>query len=281
MFEQGEIHSKVQLASTYSPAKKYKVSSWYATPKFDGVRAVFVSQRGLFTRNDKPINGLDLMAEELERECESRGLSFVDGELIVAGKGFQDSQSAVMSAEHPAKSQVEFHVFAAGGDFSNTADMLKAIPDCQKAHIFKVHSILIPNTPKSVEYACMEFTANGYEGVVLRHPDVPYHSGRSNHLLKYKLFKEADFRIVGMMDGEGRLAGTLGSIVVEGEVNGVHVRSCVGTGLTDDDRKRLHQNTNIVGKLLTVKYQALTEKPDKEGFYSLRFPSFIGVKEDR
>ncbi len=281
MFEQGEIHSNVQLANTYSPAKKYKVASWYATPKFDGVRAVFVPQQGFFTRNDKAINGFDYMAEALERECTSRGLSFVDGELIVAGKGFQDSQSAVMSAEHPAKSNVEFHVFAAGGDFSDTADMLKAIPDCQKAHIFKVHSMLILNTPKAVDDACRSFCAQGYEGVVLRHPDIPYHAGRSNHLLKYKLFKETDLRIVGMIDGEGRLVGTLGSLVVEGEINGLKVRSCVGTGLTDADREKLYQDTNIVGKLLTVKYQVLTEKPDKEGIYSLRFPSFIGIKQDR
>ena len=205
----------------------------------------------------------------------------MDGELIVAGKGFQDSQSAVMSAEHPAKSNVEFHAFAAGGDFSDTADMLAAIPDCQKANVFKVNSIVIPNTPKAVDNVCRQFTAMGYEGVVLRHPHVAYHDGRNGYLLKYKLFKEADLRIVGMVDGEGRLVGTLGSLVVEGEVEGVQVRSCVGTGLTDDDRKRLYQNADVVGKLLTVKYQALTEKPDKEGFYSLRFPSFIGVKEDR
>ena len=63
MFTQGNVHGKVQLASTYSPAKKYKVASWFATPKFDGVRAVFIPQQGFFTRNDKVINGFDYMAE--------------------------------------------------------------------------------------------------------------------------------------------------------------------------------------------------------------------------
>ena len=88
-------------------------------------------------------------------------------------------------------------------------------------------------------------------------------------------------RIVGVIEGEGRLAGTLGSLVVEGTVEGKAVRSCVGTGLTDEDRKILSQDNHLIGKVLTVKYQAITDKPDKEGFYSLRFPSFIGVKEDR
>ena len=99
--------------------------------------------------------------------------------------------------------------------------------------------------------------------------------------MKYKFFKEADLRIVGVIDGEGRLAGTLGSLVVEGETEGLLVRSCVGTGLTDEDRKILSQDAHLVGKVLTVKYQAITDKPDKEGFYSLRFPVVIGVKEDR
>ena len=102
--------------------------------------------------------------------------------------------------------------------------MLKAIPDNPEARIFKVNSEAIPNTFEAVEGACRKFTEQGYEGVVLRHPDVPYHEGRSNHLLKYKFFKEADLRIVGIIDGEGRLAGTLGSLTVEGIAEGKQVR---------------------------------------------------------
>ncbi|MBQ7594662.1 MAG: hypothetical protein IJU48_09960 [Synergistaceae bacterium] len=98
--------------------------------------------------------------------------------------------------------------------------------------------------------ACRKFTAMGYEGVVPRHPDVPYHEGWSNHLLKYKFFKEADLRIVGVIDGEGRLAGTLGSLEVEGTVEGLRVRSCVGTGMTDEDRKIFSQDAYLIGKVL-------------------------------
>ena len=69
--------------------------------------------------------------------------------------------------------------------------------------------------------------------------------------------------------------------MVEGEINGLRVRACVGTGLTDKDRKILNEDKHIVGKTLSLKYQAITDRPDKEGYYSLRFPTFIGVKEDR
>ena len=273
--------NKVQLANPYNPAKNYKVASWFATPKFDGVRAVFIPDRGFFTRNDKPIYGLNHMAATLQEFCVIRGLSFVDGELVLAGGSFQASQSAILAAQHDEKSNIEFHVFAVGGSFKDTQEMLKELPDFPEDRIFRVESETIPNTFEAIENACRKFTQQGYEGVVLRHPDVPYYEGRSNHLLKYKFFKEADLWIVGVIDGEGRLAGTLGSLVVEGTVDGLRVRSCVGTGLTDEDRKILSQDAHLIGKVLTVKYQAITDKPDKEGFYSLRFPVVIGIKEDR
>ena len=273
--------NKVQLANPYNPAKNYKVAHWFATPKFDGVRAVFIPDRGFFTRNDKPVSGLDSMASVLQEFCTERGLSFVDGELVLAGGSFQASQSAILAAQHDEKSNIEFHVFAVGGSFKDTHEMLQELPDFPDARIFRVQSETIPNTFEAVDEACRKFTAQGYEGVVLRHPDIPYYEGRSNHLLKYKFFKEADLLIVGIIDGEGRLAGTIGSLVVEGTIGGLLVRSCVGTGLTDEDRKILSQDSQLIGKVLTVKYQAITDKPDKEGFYSLRFPVVIGVKEDR
>ena len=271
----------VQLARQYDPAKNYKVASWFATPKFDGVRAVFIPEQGFFTRNNKPITGLDEMARVLDEECRTRGLSFVDGELIASGGSFQVSQSVILGSDHAGKSSIEYHVFAVGGDFRNTADMLRAIPNNPEARIFRVNSKAIPNTFEAIEESCRSFTWQGYEGVVLRHPDIPYFEGRSNHLLKYKFFKEADLRIIGIIEGEGRLAGTLGSLVVEGIVDGKNVKACVGTGLTDEDRNILYQDSQLVGKVATVKYQSITEKPDKNGYYSLRFPSFIGVKEDR
>lgn len=273
---------KVQLANTYNPDKKYKVPSWYASPKFDGVRAVFIPSQGFFTRNNKAISGLGHMAEVLEAECAKRKLTFVDGELIVGGGSFSDSQSAVMSAQHPAKDMIEFHIFAAGGEFSDTRSMLLQLPDSAVAKLFKVSSEEIPNTYEAVNEACRRYTAQGYEGVVLRHPEIPYHEGRSNHLLKYKFFNEAELRIIGAQEGEGRLVGTLGSLVVEGEIGGVMVRSSVGTGFTDKDRGMLYaEGEGLIGRMLTVNYQNVTEKPDKEGYFSLRFPSFAGIKEDR
>ena len=271
----------VQLANTYNPSKNYRVASWFASPKFDGVRAIFIPHCGFFTRNNKPIAGFKHMAEILERICTERGLLFVDGELVLKGSSFQASQSVILSAEHQRKSDVEYHVFAVGGVFPDTAHMLNALPDLPEENIFRVDSELITNSFEAIEQACGKFTAMGYEGVVLRDPSVPYYAGRNDALLKHKFFKEADLRISKAHEGTGKFAGTLGSLTVEGEIDGVKVRSNVGAGLTDEDRKIVFADKNLAGKILTVKYQALTDNPDRNGFYSLRFPAAIGIKEDR
>ena len=128
----------VQLANTYNPSKNYGVSAWYASPKLDGVRAIFIPRRGLFTRNKKALAGFDGIVDALEKICKVRGLSFVDGELIIAGKTFQATQGAILAAEHSDKEKAEFHVFAVGGDFQNTESMLKAIPH---EHYFASNSV--------------------------------------------------------------------------------------------------------------------------------------------
>lgn len=271
----------VQLANTYSPTKNYRVNSWFASPKLDGVRAVFIPGKGLFTRNNKPISGFVHMAEILDDICNVRGLSFIDGELVLKSSSFQASQSVILSAHHPDKSNVQFHVFAVGGNFSNTADMLAALPDSPEHNIFRVNSQLIPNTPHDIEQACNNFTAMGYEGVMLRDPSVHYSAGRSNHLLKHKPFKEADLMITAIHEGTGKLAGKLGSVTVEGVIDGHNVRADAGTGLTDDDREALFADNDLTGKIITIKYQSLTDKPNDEGYYSLRFPVIIGLKQDR
>ena len=252
----------VQLANTYDPSKNYNVSNWYASPKLDGVRAVFIPEKGLLTRNNKPLNGFNHMAEVLEKICTDRKLSFIDGELVITGRSFQASQGVILASEHDDKSLVEFHVFAVGGDFTDTASMLNAIPEDRQNNIFRVNSEFIPNTFQAIEDACRKFTDLGYEGVMLRNPETAYYNGRNDCLLKYKFFNEADLEIIEVNSDR--------SVTVQGKINGLDVRANVR-----------FSGENLTGQILSVKYQSITDKTDKQGFYSLRFPSAIGIKQDR
>ena len=69
----------VQLANTYNPSKNYGVDFWYASPKFDGVRAIFIAGEGLVTRTHKPLHGFDTLVKALGAICSTNRLSFIDG----------------------------------------------------------------------------------------------------------------------------------------------------------------------------------------------------------
>lgn len=271
----------LQLANTYDPQKKYNTSSWFATPKLDGIRAVYIPQQGFFSRKGNPLSGFGALAEELEILCAQRGLSFVDGEFIIPRRTFQAIQSVVLSERHADKRKVEYHVFAAGGDFRDTTAMLKALPEIPWLKIYRVPSERVRNARRAVTEACAKFSRAGYEGVMLRHPLTAYSFGRGNNLLKLKFFREADLRIVDAWEGEGRYEDMIGSVRVEGMVGDRPVRACVGSGFSIEDRYVLFEDEHLIGKTLTVKFQSVTDKADADGFFSIRFPSSGGVKEDR
>ena len=57
---------KIQLANVWSEDKRYRGGGWFASPKMDGVRALYDAAAGmLFSRTGKPIAGFDHIAEEL------------------------------------------------------------------------------------------------------------------------------------------------------------------------------------------------------------------------
>lgn len=72
------------------------------------------------------------------------------------------------------------------------------------------------------------------EGLMLNY-DVPYKQQRHGGILKIKRFYTMDLRIIGAEEGTGRLAGTLGALVLDYKGNEVRV----GTGFSDDQREKM------------------------------------------
>lgn len=54
-----------------------------------------------------------------------------------------------------------------------------------------------------------------HEGVMLNLLDATYQFTRTNQLLKVKVMNDCDLRIIGVEEGNGKFAGTLGSLVVD------------------------------------------------------------------
>lgn len=115
---------------------------------------------------------------------------------------------------------------------------------------------------EGVEKAIIEATAKGYEGVMLK-KNVPYFFGRSFDVLKYKKFKDAEYKIVDFEEGKGNLKGIAAAVICETD-NGERFKAGV-TG-TQDYARNLYENRNkYVGKLATIKYQELTPLKDGKG----------------
>src|SRR3546814_11341648 len=75
--------------------------------------------------------------------------------------------------------------------------------------------------------------AAGGEGLMLQHQDARYRVGRSDDLLKYKPYDDAEARVVGHTRGRGKYSGMLGALVVE-RPDGLRLR--IGSGFTDAPR---------------------------------------------
>lgn len=146
----------------------------------------------------------------------------------------------------------------------------------------------------------------------MRHPDVSWEAAkRNNNLLKYKIFYEADLKVVDILYGkEGKKwEDTIAALLCEGTV--LARRAKIGTHeiwkpvsgnrddypaedimevpvlveascskCTDEDRAVLTKaGKDLIGLIAEVSFQAFGDKPDQDGVYSLQFPVFQKFKD--
>lgn len=126
-----------------------------------------------------------------------------------------------------------------------------------------------------VEHYIRVMVNRGYEGIMLK-KDVPYFFGRSFDMLKYKKFKDAEYKIVDFEEGKGNLKGIAAAVICETD-NGEQFKAGI-TG-TQEYARNLYENRNeYVGKLATIKYQELTPMKDGKGGVP-RFGKMMSVRD--
>lgn len=113
-----------------------------------------------------------------------------------------------------------------------------------------------------VESLIEDYIRQGFEGIMLK-KDVPYLNGRSNHLLKYKRFKDAEYEIITFEEGKGNLAGYATTVVCK-DSNGTEFRAGV-TGDRDYCKSLFDNRDMYLGCIATIKYQELTPVTDNGG----------------
>ena len=239
------------------------LASWWLSEKLDGVRAYWTGDRFL-SRQGNVYHAPDWFTDNLPNVP-------LDGELWIDRKAFQRTVSIVRRHDQSDHwREVRFVVFdapTAKGGFEARQDFLVTTL-CE--HQPQFARVLNQERCRGLQHLREELsrvTSLGGEGLMLRQPGSRYEVGRSNTLLKAKLFSELDAQVVEHFAGQGRHRGRLGALLVQ-LANGL--RFNVGTGFTDAQR----EVPPAVGCVVAVRYQELTDRGVP------RFPSFVRVRSD-
>ena len=123
----------------------------------------------------------------------------------------------------------------------------------------------------------------GYEGIMMKNPDAPYRTKRTEAWLKMKPWITVDLEIVEVVQGEPgkETANTMANIICRGEDNGRMIEVSVGSGFDDELRDRIwRERANMIGMIVEIKADAITQARDSETF-SLRFPRFLTFRGTR
>lgn len=277
----------VQLSNKYKEGKKYNTPYFFSSPKLDGLRG-FTDDNYMKSRTGKIFYGLEHILDETSDVRRAYGFKFTDGELFTRDVPFQTIQSYVTTRKdinEDDKKAIKYHIFAVGGDWKDTAEMIQAMESVDWTRFSNL--VMTPyrkvnNNHADIMAEMAYYFSQGYEGAMLRNPHVWYDWKRSDNLIKVKPFNESDFVVVGFERGDedGRNSDTLGSIIVEGVYEGKMIRSNA-FGFSDELKDEIWNNqAKYKGRIAEISFQNVTDR-EIDGYWSLRFGTFRKWKMDR
>lgn len=251
----------------------------FAQPKLDGHRCIaMVDKKGhctLWSRTRKPINSMPHIVAAIE----SLGVrdTVLDGELYThAYRAKFETLTSFIRQDNPSEGGevVQYHVYDAvrPEDFAERTKWLSGLLGRRRsAPLVLVETVAITNEDKLMA-AFKKFERQGFEGAIARNAAGPYVHKRSYDLLKIKQFNDAEFRITGVEEGRGKLAGHGMFVCVTAD--GAEFRAKM-KGELAELRKFLEHPERYVGRMLTVQYHGLTAKSNVP-----RFPVALRVRAD-
>ncbi len=250
----------------------------YTQPKLDGIRCIAIIKDGvctLWSRTRKPITSCPHIVQELEAAFESKDI-FLDGELYNhEWKSDFEKIVSMVRQEVPAEGHeiVQYHVYDVVNDgvFAERMEEIDTIFDNFDFYALKK----VPTEPVNSENDIMvyfdRFREQGYEGSMLRNEHSKYVNKRSYDLQKVKEFDDAEFPIVRVEEGRGKLAGH--AIFVCRTEGGKEFLAKM-RGDTAQLKRFFEDHSLWQGKRLTVQYQGITGKEQVP-----RFPVGVAVRD--
>ena len=281
------------LATDSAKHEKKMVGEMLIEPKLDGVRVIVIcdvdkDEVKLFSRNGKELSNFPEINKQFDEMLDQMSESMVfDGEVM------SDDFQTLMREIHRK-----------GG--AKTKDAKLNLFDCMPLYNFMDGSCVEPITERKKWLDKYEFGPNinvvesvrinlsepdgqkqfadynkmcidrGFEGIMVKPVGGIYECKRSTGWLKVKPFIEVSLKVVDVEEGTGRNVGKLGALVVEGKDMDKFIKTNVGSGLTDTDRETFWKaKAKLIGQIVEVRADAITQNQDTKDEWSLRFPRFL------
>lgn len=295
----GEVDASVKggifpmLAQRFEKRADQVTYPAFVQPKFDGHRCIAIVKDGkctLWSRTRKQITSLPHVEREVEKLTGGHD-AVLDGELYnhEYHKDFEKITSLIRVKE-PAEGyhKVQYHVYDMPSLDKQYSERLVAIKTLFDMYDDQVNRGTIPPTSTLVRVetrqidgeddailAFDEFFGKGYEGVMVRTAKGKYLSHpttRSPDLLKIKRFDDAEFEIVDIAEGTGKMAGR--AIFVCKAGNGELFHAKMKGPLEKLSEYWLNKN-DYVGAQVTVQFQGFTAANKVP-----RFPVALRIRTD-
>lgn len=236
-------------AHAYDGDEALDVREYWVSEKLDGIRAYWTGTR-LVTRTG------NLIAAPAWFTAGWPELP-MDGELW-GGRGTFERTSGIARRQDALADEwrtISYRVFDLPGDpdaFDGRLRRLQALIDRTN-----VASLVVIEQERVRDLAHLKarlaaVEAQGGEGLMLHRGTSRYVAGRTDDLLKFKSFDDAEARVIGYVPGSGKYAGMMGAVVVE-RADGAQFK--IGSGFTDAERR----DPPPLGTWITYAYNGLTE----------------------
>ena len=281
---------EVQLGSGYDKLKLKDGELFFISQKENGNRSSYYNGK-LISRQGKEFKGLQHIINDIE--CALGNQYFVDGELIRKnvdnlsdGENFRIG-TGIINSDAETKEEIKLVIFdlVPAEEYKSKKFVTKYSK--RKQDLLLLQEKIKENNLQNIEIVPMFYEGtdqtqimkwldyaveHGMEGCMVN-KDKPYAAKRTTDLCKVKRFSEYDLEVVDVLEGDGRLKGTLGALVVAYKGNTVNV----GSGYTDEDRAYLWAHKDeLIGRVIAVKFKEETQDK-KTGLYSLQFPTYLSL----
>jgi len=281
------------LADDSKKHEKKMTGEVYVEPKLDGVRVITIcdvdkDEVKMFSRNGKELNNFPKILEQFDDMMDQMSESMVfDGEVMsddfqtlmreIHRKGGAKTDDAILNVFDCLPLE-EFKEGASPNNIKTRKILLDQFnfgPNISKVEFVKMDLDDDDGQKQFADYnkLCID---KGFEGIMVKPIKGIYECKRSSLWLKVKPFIEVSLTVVATEEGTGRNVGKLGALIVEGKDDGKFIKTNVGSGLSDSDREEFWTaKDKLIGQVVEVRADAITQNQNTTDEWSLRFPRFL------